>query len=42
MYFKRILLHGTERQSYINRDKGELDAAEMKFLRGIMGRNQEI
>jgi hypothetical protein len=41
MYFKKIQLYGTETQTYTMRDESKLQAFQMKFLMGIVGRNQE-
>jgi hypothetical protein len=41
MYFKNILLYGEETQTCTKREESKLQAAEMKFLRATVGKNQE-
>jgi hypothetical protein len=42
VYFKKILLYGTETWSCTKREESKLQAAEMKFLRGIVEKPGEV
>jgi hypothetical protein len=41
VYFKKILLKGAESWTCTKKEEGEIQAMEIQFLIGILGKNQK-